>query len=86
MSNNAIDPQEGKTISIKLPKIKLLSLQMTVLVLLILVGALQTIQLLALDRQVSAAGLRANTTTTSTGTAPATTPNNSSLPTMVGGC
>lgn len=77
--------KEEKTISIKLPKIKLPSFQSGILLLLILVGALQTVQLFALDQKIASAKVN----TSGGSTTPAATPSspaNSALPEMVGGC
>lgn len=81
-------PTESKTISIKIPKIKLPTLQSGILILLIVVGILQTVQLYGLNRQIAKANIGAKTSTTST-SSPTSSSNSSvtsSLPNMVGGC
>ncbi len=77
-------PPERKTISLTLPKISLPSLQSGVLILLIIVGGLQTAQLFALNRKITSA--RVNVGGASTAPTSTTTPPTSSLPNMVGGC
>jgi hypothetical protein len=72
---------EGKTISIKLPRIKLPSLQAGILILLILVGILQTAQLYGLNLQISSG--KVNAAPSSSSSSDSVT---SSLPNMVGGC
>lgn len=83
--NNNMKPKE-KTISIKVPRMKLPSLQAGILILLIVVGALQTAQLYGLNLQISSGQVQATTrssTSASDSTSGSTT---SSLPQMVGGC
>lgn len=79
---------ENKTISIKIPKIKLPTLQSGVLILLITVGILQTVQLYGLDRQIAKSNIGAKTNATSTSSPPSSVNGSvtSSLPKMVGGC
>ncbi len=83
--NHEVKPKE-KTISIKLPSFKLPSLQAGVLILLIVVGILQTAQLYGLNLQIRSGqtgGGNAPTVSSPTGEAGSTT---STLPSMVGGC
>lgn len=78
--------KEEKTISIKIPKLKLPSLQSGVLILLIIVGALQTIQLFALDQQIASAKIDTSKTVSAPVSSSSTDSVTSSLPSMVGGC
>ena len=73
--------KETKTISIKIPNIKLPTLQSAVLIMLIAVGILQTAQLFALDRQI--ADIKTSSSDDSADSDDSAT---SSLPEMVGGC
>ena len=76
---------EEKGVFIRLPKFTLPSLQSGILFLLILVGALQTAQLFALDKKIASAKI--NTTGSPSVAAPAASnPGTSALPEMVGGC
>jgi len=79
---------EEKTLSIKLPRIKLPSLQAGILILLIAVGVLQTVQLYGLNLQISSGQINTNATTSSI--IPPSSDSSgsvtSSLPSMVGGC
>lgn len=78
-----------KTISIRVPQIKLPSLQAGVLILLIVVGVLQTAQLYGLNLKIASGQVSAGSVT-SAASAPAagssTDSTTSSLPSMVGGC
>jgi len=78
--------KEAKTISIKLPRLKLPSFQAAILILLIVVGVLQTVQLYGLNLQIASS--QVNTSSSSSASAPSSTTESvtSSLPTMVGGC
>ncbi|MCR4314293.1 MAG: hypothetical protein NUV84_03540 [Candidatus Uhrbacteria bacterium] len=78
---------EPKTISIKLPRLQLPSLQAGILILLIVVGVLQTAQLYGLNLQIASAKVGSTgTPTTSSSSASSTDSVTSSLPNMVGGC
>ena len=79
---------EEKTISIKLPRVKLPSLQAAILILLIVVGVLQTAQLYGLNLQIASAkvGSTGTPTASSSSSSSSTDSVTSSLPNMVGGC
>ncbi|HBL39448.1 TPA: hypothetical protein DDZ10_02135 [Candidatus Uhrbacteria bacterium] len=83
--NHEIKPKE-KTISIKLPSLKLPSLQAGVLILLIVVGVLQTAQLYGLNLQIRSGQANAGSTTTVSSPAGEVGSTTSTLPSMVGGC
>ncbi len=77
--------QEARTISFRVPRLKLPSLQAAILILLIVVGVLQTVQLYGLNLQIASAQVDVGgSSTVSTPTASSST--TSSLPNMVGGC
>lgn len=78
--------KESKTISVKIPQIKLPSLQATILILLIVVGVLQTAQLYGLNSRVSSGQVSASTSPTVAASTNSTDSTTSSLPSMVGGC
>lgn len=76
-------PPVKKTISFSLPAVSLPGVQSWVLILLIVVGLLQTAQLFGLNqRVVNANGVPSAAASTSTSSGSVT----SSLPNMVGGC
>ncbi|MBI5370298.1 hypothetical protein HZA85_03860 [Candidatus Uhrbacteria bacterium] len=79
------EPQkEARTVSIRIPKFSLPSLQSGILILLVLVGVLQTVQLYGLDQQI----VKAKTSVGAAApvSASAAPSSSSSLPNMVGGC
>ncbi len=82
------EKKEANVISIRLPKIQLPTLQSGVLILLVIVGVLQTTQLFALDRQIANAkiGASASSASSAAPAASSTGSTTSSLPNMVGGC
>lgn len=78
---------DQKTISIKLPRFQLPSLQAGILILLIVVGVLQTAQLYGLNLQIASAKVgTTQTSSTSSSSSASTDSVTSSLPDMVGGC
>ena len=78
--------KEPTVISIKIPKIQLPTLQSGVLILLIIVGLLQTTQLFALDQQINNAKINSSASGATSTPAASTGATSSSLPNMVGGC
>ncbi|MCR4278852.1 MAG: hypothetical protein NUV81_03035 [bacterium] len=74
---------KGKTISIRIPAPSLPSIQSLFIILLIIVGLIQTAQLYGLQKNIASAKI--NTTSASVGSGTAGS-NSSALPTMVGGC
>ncbi|NQV12054.1 hypothetical protein HQ524_01700 [Candidatus Uhrbacteria bacterium] len=80
---------EAKTVSIKLPVMELPSIQAIILILLIVVGGLQTAQLYGLNVRIASGDVGAKSSSTvpvassSSGSGGSVT---STLPTMVGGC
>ncbi len=77
--------QEARTISFRVPRLKLPSLQAAILILLVVVGVLQTVQLYGLNLQIASAQVDIGgspTVSAPTASSSAT----SSLPNMVGGC
>ncbi len=88
-ANNAHEEvkKEAKVISIRIPKIGLPTLQSGVLILLIIVGLLQTVQLFALDQKIANAKIGTGASSaSSSSSAPTSGSTTSSLPNMVGGC
>lgn len=78
---------DQKTITIKLPRLQLPTLQTGILILLIVVGVLQTAQLYGLNLQIASAKVGASgTPPASSSSASSTDSVTSSLPNMVGGC
>lgn len=82
---NSTHQSERKTISITVPRLRWPSLQSAVLILLILAGAFQVIQLYALDQRIAATGLYPMHGA-SAQTGPVSGGSSSELPEMVGGC
>ncbi len=81
-----------KTVSIRIPRISVPGIQSTFLILLIAVGALQTVQLIGLQQNIANANVSSSTNKTSA-TAPVSTAttgapggSGTALPKMVGGC
>lgn len=84
--DTSLTPQDNKserTISIKIPKLRVPGFQSIVLILLIVVGLIQTTQLLGLQQNIASAQINKSSSSVS---APAANSGNSALPTMVGGC
>ncbi|MBI4714309.1 hypothetical protein HY771_03960 [Candidatus Uhrbacteria bacterium] len=79
-------PETQKSFTIRIPSFHFPSLQQSILVLLIIVGLLQTVQLLALDRQIATASASSASPTSSASPASSSSSVTSSLPKMVGGC
>lgn len=77
---------QPKTISIKLPRLRLPSLQAFVLILLIAVGLLQTAQLYGLSVKIASAQVGVGASTGTSAPAASASSVTSSLPDMVGGC
>lgn len=73
-----------RSISIPLPSVSLRSLESLVLLLLVVVGGLQTIELFELKRVMASADLTAESVQTNVSSGSSSS--GSSLPTMVGGC
>lgn len=85
LNNTNPSATEQKTISINIPKPSFPSMQSLVLILLIIVGALQTIQLFALDQKIAGASFSSSKPAVSA-QASGSGSGSSALPEMVGGC
>lgn len=75
-------PSDVRTVTLRLPKVSGLSLQAVILLLLIIVGGLQTVQLFGLKNAIANAKVSPAVSAPSGGSGAS----GSSLPKMVGGC
>lgn len=79
-------PDSTRTISIKLPRLSLPSLQASILILLIGVGVFQTVQLYGLNLQITSGKVGVDSGQAVSSPTDSTDSVTSSLPNMVGGC
>lgn len=75
-------PTGGRTISIRIPTLSMPGLQSFVLILLIIAGLLQTVQLFGLQKNIASATIKS----AAPAQAAAGAGGSSALPQMVGGC
>lgn len=75
--------EKSREITFRIPKFSIKGFQSTILILLIIVGLLQTVQLFGLQKSIASAKIG---TPSAGGNTQATTGSSSALPEMVGGC
>ena len=75
--------EKSKEITLRIPKLSIKGFQSTILILLIVVGLLQTVQLFGLQKSIASAKIG---TPSAGGNTQAPTGSSSALPEIVGGC